>query len=245
LAPKIQPAGTIDDDKEIADAATILRKIERGLQDIETEIDSLNIEDYLGAQSPSNKPRRAAKIGRDFDLEPTVTRNDHLRDRLKKNRAAVPAKSVQGPLSGDIHADVAVALELIDGARPLAPLLEDRRALRDQLKRNRDAIRKGFDKQKAVVDALRDQWVLTRSLGIQHRWKERDLKIFRAMQAVAALYDEKNDDRTAEFDAGCRPWRADLLPEFMSRALLTIGSERDWDSEISRARRRLEELHIL
>jgi hypothetical protein len=235
-APAVVP---IDADKGLEAASAILATIERGFQEIETDIGRHRREEHLGRQLQTNA--RAADPRR-----PIITRNDQLNDWLKKNSAAVPTKKgVEEALTGELPLDVSVALELVTGTRPIAPPLLDRRTLIQQLEKNRDQIRKGRDLQKSIVDELRNELATRRSMQKQKPWSARELRIFRLFQDAAALNDEKNDDRQAEIVAGCRPWRGDLLPEVLTRVLLVLGSERDWDSEISRARRRLEELGLI
>jgi hypothetical protein len=226
----------IDSDKGLEAASAILATIERGFQEIETDIGRHRREEHLGRQLQTTA--RAADPRRPT----TISRNDQLNDWLKKNGAAVPSKKLEEALTGELPLDVSVALELVTGTRPIAPPLLDRRALIQQLEKNRDQIRKGRDLQKAIVDELRNELATRRFMQKQKPHFHREIQILRILQDVAALNDAKNDDRQAETEAGCRPWRSDILPEVLTRVLLVLGSERDWDSEISRGRRRLEEL---
>jgi hypothetical protein len=80
---------------------------------------------------------------------------------------------------------------------------------------------------------------------LREAWRAIQLRKFRALQTVAAIKDEEADFRKSRIDAGYTPWRSDLLPAFASRPTLVLGSERDWDSAISRMRIALEEQKIL
>jgi len=134
-------------------------------------------------------------------------------------------------------------LEIIRGSRPATRV--DHKTLVEQLEKDRDAIRSAVFIQAPIVDALRDELIAQRAMQDREHWRAIQLRKFRALQAVAAIKDEENDFRKSRIDAGYTPWRSDLLPEHAARPMLVLGSERDWDSEISRTRIALEEAKIL
>jgi hypothetical protein len=160
-------------------------------------------------------------------------------DRLAKNRAVVPQEKPGEPLSGDLPPAVALALEIVQSARS-APVLLDRRALLEQLKRDEAAVERGIATQQLAIDTLRGEKKFAQASKDEGAWFALQVHRFRALQAVAALDDEMRDFMSARFNAGFS-WRADLLPELALRVALTLGSERDHTSEISKMRQRLEE----
>jgi hypothetical protein len=236
LAPKSQPAvELIQSDKQVAAWNAILQRLIAGREKIKTEIDSLNIENYLGTQvQPFSR--------RDKFNRPIVTGNEQLNDRLQKNRAAVPAKNAEEPpLPGGLPAAVSLALEIIDSSRS-APALLDQRALIKQLKIDCDAIESGIASLERLRDARLEELKYSQTLEDVGPWFALQVRKHRARQALAAVNDEEDDFIKSRLNAGYGPWRSDLLPVFGGRSKLALGSERDDDSEISRDRRRLEEL---
>jgi hypothetical protein len=218
------PLERIDSNPLFAAAAGILRTLEDGLQQIEREADALRIEEHL-AHKPSD-PRAGV-----------------LQERLKKHRGAAPQKVAEPTAEADLPPTVAAALEVIcGGSRPARRL--GRKALIEQAEDDAARVREAILAQQTVVDGIRNE--LSGELASrgtpQHR--ELVLAIYRAAQALAAATDAEREFRRTVVDAGY-VWRTDLLPALTMRSALILGSEADWDSEISRARRLLEEVMVL
>lgn len=239
MAPKSQPAtnlgpSAIDSDKQIVAWNTVLLPLKSGRERIKTEIDSLTLEEHFGSQAhpPASRKR------------PTVTRDDQLRDRLRKNRAAVPEQKATEPLAGELPAAVSLALEIINTTRS-APTLVDRRALREQRKHDLDAVDRGIASLESVIHARREELKYAQVVRDADPWFALLVRRFRAYAAAAAIDDELSDFMRSRLDAGYVPWRGDLLPELALRVKLTLGSERDYHSELSVMRRKLEELKRL
>lgn len=239
LAPRKTPTlEPIENDQRCAVKAQTLRVLEHGLTAIEAEIDAINIEWHLGQQKTAEDPQGRVRENK-LRLN---SRNAQLQAKLTAHRAKVPLKAEE-TAPGELPATVSHALAIIQGSRPATRV--DHKTLIKQLEDDRDAIRAAIFVQAPLVAAIRDELIAERSLQDQEAWRAIQLRKFRALQAVAAIRDEENDFRRARVDAGYTPWRSDLLPEFASRPMLVLGSERDWDSEISRMRVALEEQSIL
>ncbi len=238
MAPKTLPAiASIESDKRIIDGREDLRKLNAGFAETKNKIDSLSIETHLGARAQP-VPRAADKAKR-----PAVTRDDLLRDRLAKNRAqAAPAKKVAQPSSGERPYAVARALEIIENPAAAPPAL-DNRALLKQLKSDLDEISVGIAAQTRIVNGLMEELKHSQAIKDQGPWFELQLRKFRAYQAAIAIHEEENEFMKSRFAEGFMPWRGDLLPELACRVKLVLGTERtdDYNSEISRLRRALEE----
>jgi len=227
-AKKAQSVERIDDDHRFSAATAILRTLEDGVAQIERDADSLRIEDYLG-QAPHDHRK------------PRTGRSAMLQERLKKNRATQKTAE-PGPTTSDLPSIVAAALEVLRGARPPARL--NRKAIITQLEGDRDLIYQAIREQTAIVNGIRDELVTAQNMRDREAWLAIQLRKFRALQTVVAIKEEEDDFRKSRAEAGYT-WRADILPTTAARPMLILGSERDWDSEISRARRFLEESKTL
>jgi hypothetical protein len=221
MAKKSTPIEPIDTNPRFAAASAILRALLEGERQVERERDALIIEGHL-ASRPQD-PRRA-----------------DMTARLKKLRAAAPRDIPANDPA--LAPPVAAALELVRGAK--APRRVDRGTLIAQIEDDRYVIRLGIITQHAVVDAIHAE--LSGEVNMRLRETQRALVLqrFRAEQALAAAWGEELALKRNVVQAGYA-WRPDLLPSPSARAGLILGSESDFDSEISRTRRMLEELNVL
>lgn len=235
MAPKSQPLEPLDADKPIVEATAILDTLRSGLARIKTQIDSVEIEGHLGSL-PKADPRAKKPRG----IVPGGSRTDLLRARLQRNRALVPDEDKPDePVSGALSPAVALALEVVNAARK-APAVFDRRALLEQLRRDEGAVERGVAAQQRAIETLRDARKYAQTVKDVDPLFTLHVRRYRAYAAAAAIDDEFRDFQKVRFDGGYG-WRADLLPELAMRVMLTLGSERDFDSEISKMRQRLEE----
>jgi hypothetical protein len=236
-----RPIESIEGDERFKAASSILRTLEHGLTAIEAEADALRIEEHLKRQ-PANA--RAGDKRRN-------SRNADLQARLDKHHAKVPAKAAEEPTPGGLPATISAALEIIRGGLALrGPAIKpatrvDLKTLIEQFQNDQDAIRAAIFIQAPIVDGIRNELIAAQSMSDREAWQAIQLRKFRALQIVAALKDEEDEFRRNRVDGGFTPWRSDLLPSIATRPMLIVGSERDWDSEISRARRFLEESKVL
>jgi hypothetical protein len=221
---KVGAISTIAEHPRFAEATTILRTLESGYAAIEGEVDALRIEGYLARQ-------------------PKGQRAEVLRNRLKGHRAVNPDKHAPAPIPKDLAPTVAAAMELLNAG--VRPVRRDRKALIAQLEEDRDLLARAVREQQGVVDGLRDELSAQAAERLKAQHRELVLAQFRAAQQFAAATDALKELQRFVVVEGGYLWRADLLPAPSSRGALVLGSEIDFDSDVSRMRRLLEELTIL
>lgn len=216
------PIKRIDTNERLVKAVSVLSLLEQGLRRVELEKSWLEVEQWLARQP---KDKRALE----------------RREQLSKLRTPAPKTADLTP--GDLPAAVREALELLNsGTRPRR---QDREAAIAALELDAVTIREAIESWTPVVEGIRSELVVAQA---KHDRKQHDalvLAAFRAEQAASAAQDALAEFRRSRIEAGYTPWRADLLPSPVSREALIRGSESDFDSEISRRRRLLEDLKIL
>jgi hypothetical protein len=216
--------GRLDANPQYAEADATLRFLIDGLAGIQRQLDTIRIEGLL--QSRPNDRHASA-----------------LRERLRKNGAATTAGPASNPISSDVPSEVAAAVTLLK-AGTAAPRRLDRGKQISQLEDDAIVVRAGIFAQEAILADLRAAASVALAPRLLKYQQARVLARHRALQAAAHEEDELRDLRIAVTSSG-RVYPHDLLPEPTFRSILILGSERDWDSEISRNRRLLEELKIL
>ena len=216
------PVKRIDEYERYATAMSVLSLLEQGLRRVDLEKDWLEAERWLARQP---KDKRALE----------------RRDQLAKLRA--PAPKVADLAPGDLPPAVREALELLKtGTRPVR---QDRQAVIVALEADAQVVREAIGVWTVVVDCIRSELVAAQAKKDRKQHDELVLAAFRADQAASAAQDALAEFRRSRIDAGYTPWRSDLLPAPVSREALIRGSETDFDSEISRRRRLLEQWKIL
>jgi hypothetical protein len=215
----------IESNERFATAAAILRALQAGLAGIERERDALRIEDYLGQSRLREDPRA-----------------DVLRARLKQLRGPAPSAPQSSPAAANVPPAVHAALELLRaGTRP--PRRDLQRAL-EQLVEDADIVHAAILAQQAIVDSLKDELSADVSRQCKSAHRELLLAQYRAAQLLAVATDAERELRRSVTGAGYT-FRDDLLPAPMLRSALILGSENEFDSEIARVRRQLEEWKVL
>lgn len=232
---KTQSVKRLDDDERIVAATAILSTLQVGLAKIKIELDSLNIDGHLDAQPQTD--RRAEKRWRGGQ---TSTRNDLLRERRARNRAIVPEIKSDDHVPGDLPRAVTLALEVCAATRS-APAMVDRRALREQRERDKIAVERGVAVQTQVITDLREACKYAQVLADRDPVFAVHVRRLRAYEAAAAVDDELRDIMNSRDAGGFKPWRGDIIPILGERAMVAIGSQRDYNSEVNRMRRDLEE----
>jgi len=211
---------SFEEDPRFAPAINDLRALKNGLRAIENELEALRIDNHL--QYRPLDPRAAL-----------------MKQRREKHRSTVPPKPEVEASASALAPDVAAALALIrDGSRP-APRI-GRQAAIEQLEKDRALVEKAIYVQTPIVDELRGEFEVDLVKRVKAQYAAMSLRLFRAQQTAAAITDEKLAFRQAFVATGAR-WREDLLPSPSLGSALVLGSEDEWDSEISRARRFLED----
>ncbi|MGA8094769.1 MAG: hypothetical protein WB823_10955 [Steroidobacteraceae bacterium] len=214
----------IDANSRFADASAVLRTLGDGLAQIEAAADVVRIEGYL-ADKPSD------------------ARAQILRDRLARHRGTAKPQEHPSAVSADVPATVREALELLRGGARHARRI-DRKARLLQLADDREVIREAIIVQQGIVDGIRSELSerVARSVAAEDRALA--LEEYRCAQKLAAAAAARLKLRSS-IVAGGYIWRTDLMVPGPLRASLILGSESDFDSNISLTRLLLEQWKIL
>lgn len=172
------------------------------------------------------------------------THDDQLRRRLDELKKLPPINAGTVPANAGAPADSAIArgLELLAGKspEPRATHAERVAELDKQLVILDDAVLA----QTEVVAVADDDFNLRASEAIAAAWNQRVLTLYRAEQQLAVAAQQFRDLRVQMANCGIRGYSTLLrCPDF--RAAILVGSESMWGSEISVARRQLEEWGML
>jgi hypothetical protein len=218
---KVEPS--IHTIARVADQEAILHVLQDGERQIEREIKRLNIAAFL-EQHPGDRDALAARA------------------RLGEGNDS-PLTSQTKPAAAD-SAVIEQALRLITSGERDAMGSAERPARLRKLAADLELIVRARFQQEETVRAIRAEESDKADRPREQRRRERGVKLLRLLQQVAAVVDEQRDEDRAFAEAGYTLF-LDRSPLPAVRVTLLLGSERDWDSEISRARRRLEELKVI
>ncbi len=218
------------EDPEIAAATDLLGKLREAAAQFEHEKERLDLEYYFGE-------------GRQFvEGASDGPRDVRLRERLKVLQAQAPTMPTSSPSGAHPDNDIASALSLIAGA-PIPPS-DDRSARRREIARKIATIDMALRKQQLLYHEL----VADKSHAISDALRPQHdallVEIFQAAQKLSRLVDDERDFRASVIVRGYDP-SAEIIGPLNSSAALILGSERQYDSEISRIRRQLEDRGLL
>ncbi len=201
----------------------VLRTLEDALASTEREIDSATCDEYLRGH-PQDKQARARRAQLDATL-----------DAKEDN----PPRS---PDAGSRPPEVLAALAIAIGPQPPSaePFADKIGRLREKVA----TLRAGIVVQTPVVDRVNDELSRKVALKVQTEHKSQILAIFRAAQALAAAVDAERATRHAVAELGFA-WRQDICRVAIPAGATRLGSERNFDSDISRCRRQLEDWKYL
>jgi hypothetical protein len=220
IAPRaiLEPIGA---NLRFSDAASVLRALQEGLQRLESEKAWLEAEQYL-SRLPGDKRAKSA------------------RDRLAKLRPV--GANTPDPTPVELPLAVATALELVrHGTRPPR---RDPQAAIQQCETDATLVRDAICAWQPVVDGIRDELSSEVAQRLKASHRELVLRQYRSLQVLAAATDAERAFHRSITDAGYI-FRHDVLVAPTLRSALLVGSESDFDSEVSRTRRLLEELKLL
>jgi hypothetical protein len=216
--PTIAPLTTY---KPYVEAVAILRTLQSGMQERDSEIDAIRTEAHL-ARVPRDP--RAAK----------------MRDRLASHRANKP-QAPAPPSSSELPPAVAAAIELLGGVK--RPRFNPAETMA-QLEHEKGLLWQGIVVLEDIVKAVKEEYELQANRQMLRAWDEGLVIRFRGARAHSAGSDGLLAIRSALAAAGCSV-RADVLRQTSMTSQLILGSEHKFDSEISRERRQLEEWGLL
>jgi hypothetical protein len=212
----------------------IVRVLRGHLERIEDERALISVERYLsGAMSSAGvSPPQGAKAA-EF-----TARRDKLRAKLQID-AAPPA-----PKAGELPASVVEALEVFrsDTAEKYRAPQPSRQT---ELQTMEIVVVAGLSDARAMLETLRGEAAYDQAKALEKRHGTLLVSVFRAGQQFAEAAAAERDLRTALTSAGYGP-RSDVItaPGILG-AILVLGDERDWASQISQFRRFLESRKLL
>jgi hypothetical protein len=254
ITVEVMDVEVIGADPCFAEPMEVLRTLEREIRRKELLLDSGDIEKHLDRVARDNKEATAPRFKPVPWAKPGGGRADTLRARLKRNRAeliklekerekALAAAGIAPKPKPSVSATaVATALTLIrDGVRPER---RDWAAERSQLQDDIQVCNAARQEQQLVVDAVRDKLSFELAVRLRSEHRAMVLKLYRALQATAKADAELRTLRASILKGGYL-LRHDVLPQPTIGSTLVLGDESEFDSEISRVRRQLEQMGIL
>jgi hypothetical protein len=211
----------------------IERTLKANLERIADETALIHVERYLsgamGALGAS--PPKGAKA------EEFREKRDRLRAKLKVGTPE-PAK----PQAEDLPDSVRRALEVFSDKKE-----KDRPSQAARLAELADMeiiVSEGIGAVRALIDEVRRDASYDEAAKLQKRHGELSLALFRAAQQFAEAAEAERSLRTAFTGAGYSP-RYDQLPGLQLGAVLVLGTESDYASQLSQYRRFLQDKGLL
>lgn len=217
----------LSDDAAYAQAADLLAAFRARLALIETEKERLDIQRHFALRARENDSET------DTLLRARLARLDKA---LVANVPAAPPEATEAPAAA-----AAAGLAVLNGGT--APPPPDHAAQVRELARQHDVIRAAIFAQTEVVDRIADEVSFRFAKQITPAWNALQLEVYRAAQELSRAVQRVHEMRSRITSAGIRG-RSDLLLTPNVRAPLMLGSETQFDSEISGWRRILERLGI-
>jgi hypothetical protein len=211
----------------------IERTIKSSLQRIMDERDLIHVERHLaGAMGSLGVAPPTGEKAKEFR-----ERRDRLRDRLKVGTVEPPA-----PQADALPETITRALEVFsDKAVKDRPAPGARLAELDEMEITVSA---GLYDISAMIAQMRGDAGYEQAAALAKRHGELSLELFRCAQNFAESAERERSLRTAFTSAGYSP-RYDVLPGLQLGAVLVLGNESDYTSQLSSYRRFLEDRKIL
>jgi hypothetical protein len=211
----------------------IERTLKSSLQRIMDERDLIHTEEYLrggmGSQGVAPPTGEKAKEFRE--------RRDRLKAKLKVGTVESPA-----PKADALPETITRALEVFsDKAVKDRPAPGARLAELDEMEITVSA---GLYDISAMIAQMRGDAGYEQAVALQKRHGALSLELFRAAQKFAEAAEAERSLRVAYTSAGYPP-RYDVLPGLQLGAVLVLGNESDYTSQLSSYRRFLETRKIL
>jgi hypothetical protein len=212
----------------------IERTLKANLQRIVDERDLIHIERHLaGAMGSLGVAAPTGEKAREFR-----ERRDRLKAKLKAGTVEPPA-----PKADALPETITRALEVFspDKAVKDRPTPGARLAELDEME---IVVTAGLYDIAALVRDLRGDAAYDQAAALQKRHGELSVALFRAAQKLAEVAEAERSLRTAFTSAGYSP-RYDVLPGLQLSAVLVLGNESDYASQLSQYRRFLQDKGLL
>jgi hypothetical protein len=148
------------------------------------------------------------------------------------------------PKAGELPASIREALTVFDSDEPVK-FTPTRMARQTELQAKQEVVETGLRDAAEMVRALRDEIGDAQNRLVQKAHSALHVQLFRACQAVAEIAEQERATRAAVAAAGYTV-RTDILPApAVLSALLLLGTELDYQSQISQFRRLLQARGLL
>lgn len=224
-----QPAAVppLADDPEFAKAAALLAALSARYDLVKDVISLVELEEYL-------RPRA---------FDPRSPTDIEMRHRLRFLRAKVKTAEAFEPASAAGRPEIEKALRLLEGADVPAPITPA--AKLEQCRRQMAVLDEALRAQNEILEEIRAR----KALELAHRLARRNDELlvahYRAAQELARTTAAVRELHAEILMAGYGPPRSDVMPAFLTRGALLLGSESDWNSDVAVVRRQLEQRGIL
>ena len=225
---------SIHDDPEFAAAAGVLSQLRARKARAEQELEREALIDSLAAR-PSGKDRGAPVAnGAGRPLGNVLSPADFLRERLEVLNALGPYDGQGDAATARPNSLVARALAVVAGAivAPPASRAERERRIRADL----ETLDAAIEEQHQVVEELRDDLSVKLSNDLKPVHDAQLRELFEACRRVAELSGQMGQFWHGVHAGGFKP-RGDIVPRPPVTAPLHLGTEADWNSQISEFRR--------
>jgi hypothetical protein len=220
-----------DTHKEAGPLLMVQRALTAGLARINAELDLIGLQAFL-ERHPGSSPEKQAE--------------NQAKVKELRTKAALPIDDKPAPPKpGALPVEVEKALAAIedggDGYKPV-PGRDVRRAL---LEDKRIHVEAGISTVLRLIEDLRNTLADEQQRRLQPQHGALLVEIFRAAQRLSETAARERQFRSALVSAGFTA-RSDLLPApGVLSAILMLGAESDWGSQISEFRRFLESRKLL
>jgi hypothetical protein len=220
-----------DTHKEAGPLLMVQRALTAGLAKISAELDLIGLQAFLERHPGSNPEKQAENQAKVKEL---------------RTKAALPIDDKPAPPQpGALPAEVEKALAAIEGGgdeyKP-APRRDVRRA---ELEDKRIHVETGIWTVLRLIEDLRNTLADEQQRRLRPAHGKLLVEIFRTCQQLAETAARERRFRSALVSAGFTA-RSDLLPApAVLSAILLLGAETDWSSQISEFRRFLESRKLL
>jgi hypothetical protein len=211
----------------------IARVLRNNRERIEDERALLSIENYLsGGTGPGLSVPKGPKA------QEFAERREQLKKKLKISTVE-PAPRPPGVVPPEVKA----GLEIFSAGAPKAP--QNHAGRLSELADMEIVVDEAIRINAKQIEELRGQVGFEAAKQLQKKHDALCVSLFRASQKLAEAAEAERSLRVAYTSTGFRP-RSDLLPApAILSSILLLGSEADWESQISQYRRFLQQRNLL
>ena len=213
----------------------VVRVLEKNAERIKDELALISVERLLsGEMGFANVSVPTGPRLKEFEAK---------RDALRAKLRVVTPEQDQ-PKAGELPASIREALAVFDSDEP-ARFAPTRMARQTELQTKQEIVETGLRDARGLVKVLCDGIGDGQNRAVQKAHSALHVQLFRCCQAVSEAAEQERATRAAVAAAGYTV-RSDILPApAVLSALLLLGSELDYQSQISQFRRLLQSRGLL